>query len=207
MQKNQLLYGIIGALVGGLLVWLITVSSFSGKMSSMMGMQRQQNNIPYQQGSAMMGNMDKQFIEQMIPHHEDAITMAKLALEKSQRSEIKELANNIIKTQSDEITNMRKWYKDWYGSDVPENAMGNSGMGMRGGMMNNSMDSQSLADAADFDKEFLTQMTMHHRMAVIMARMMLSGTNRPEMKQLGEEIIGAQTREINQMQAWYQAWY
>lgn len=207
MQKNQLVYGIIGALVGGLFVWLITISSFSGSMNGMMGMQRQQNNIPSQQSSTMMGNMDKQFIEQMIPHHDDAIIMAKLALEKSQRSEIKELANTIIKTQSDEITNMRKWYKDWYGTDVPENAMENSGMGMRGGMMNSSMDSQSLADASDFDKEFLTQMTMHHRMAVMMAQMMLSNTDRTEMKQLRQDIIDAQTREINQMQAWYQSWY
>lgn len=202
MQKNQLVYGIVGALFGGLFVWLITVSSFSGRMNGMMGMQRQQNNIPSQPNSAMMGDMDKQFIEQMIPHHEDAIAMAKLALEKSQRSEIKELANTIIKTQSEEVTNMRIWYKDWYGTDVPKNTMD-----MRGGMMNNSMDSDSLADAVDFDKEFLTQMTMHHRMAVMMVRMMLGGTNRPEMEQLGKEIIDAQTKEINQMQAWYQSWY
>lgn len=207
MQKNKLQYGIIGALIGGFFVWLIAASSFSRGMNGMMGINRQQNTIPSQQGFSMMGNMDKQFIEQMIPHHEDAITMAKLALEKSQRSEIKELANTIIKTQSDEISNMREWYKDWYGTDVPKNAMGNNGMGMRDGMMNNSMDSKSLADATDFDKEFLTQMTMHHKMAVMMVQMMLSNTNRPEMEQLGKDIIATQTKEINQMQSWYQAWY
>lgn len=205
IQNNKLLYGLIGAVGGGFLVWLIMVNGFVGNMNGMMGMRSQQNTTISQNGS-MMGNMDKQFIEQMIPHHESAISMAKLALEKSQRSEIKELANSIIASQSEEITKMKQWYKDWYGTDVPENSMGNNSMSMNGGMMNN-MGSSTLADATDFDKAFLTQMISHHQMAVMMAQMMLGNTNRPELKQLGEEIVTAQTKEINQMQSWYKAWY
>lgn len=205
MRNNKLIYGLIGAVIGGFLVWLIMVNGFIGNMNGMMGTRSQQNTT-VSQNSSMMGNMDKQFIEQMIPHHESAISMAKLALEKSQRPEVKELANSIIKSQSEEITKMKQWYKDWYGSDVPENSMGNNGMGVRGGMMNN-MNSSTLAEATDFDKEFLTQMTAHHQMAVMMAQMMLSNTDRPELKQLGQDIVDAQTKEINQMQAWYKVWY
>ena len=39
-------------------------------------------------------------------------------------------------------------------------------------------------------------------MAVMMAKMLLSGTNRSEMKQLGQDIIKAQEAEIAQMRSW-----
>lgn len=203
MQKNQLLYGVIGALIGGLVVWLLAASSFS---RSMMGMQRQQNNNSSQQNSSMIGDMDRMFIQGMIPHHQSAIDMAKLALEKSQRQEIKNLATNIVKTQSEEITKMKDWYKNWYRTDVTADTM--EGNNMMGSIMRRSaMDMSTLAGAADFDKDFLSQMTSHHQMAVMMAQMMLSGTTRPEMKRLGQDIIEAQTKEIKQMQAWYDTWY
>ena len=58
-----------------------------------------------------MGNIDKHFIEQMIPHHDGAVAMAKLALEKSNRPEIKTLANAIIEGQTKEIQDMRGYKK------------------------------------------------------------------------------------------------
>ena len=50
-------------------------------------------------------------------------------------------------------------------------------------------------------------MIPHHQMAVMMANMLASSTNRPEMKKLAQDIIIAQTKEINQMREWYKAWY
>jgi len=35
---------------------------------------------------------------------------------------------------------------------------------------------------------------------------LLSGTNRAEMKQLAENIITSQTKEINDMRSWYRIW-
>jgi uncharacterized protein (DUF305 family) len=64
--------------------------------------------------SSLSGNaFDLEFIAQMIPHHEGAVTMAKEALQKSQKNEIKALANAIIKSQSEEITKMQAWNKAW----------------------------------------------------------------------------------------------
>ncbi|MCC7367085.1 MAG: DUF305 domain-containing protein [Chloroflexi bacterium] len=59
----------------------------------------------------------------------------------------------------------------------------------------------------DFDRAFLAQMTMHHAMAVEMARPLLTGATHPELKQLGQAITDAQTREITQMRAWAKEWY
>lgn len=74
--------------------------------------------------SSMMMNMDLgaadaefdlRFIEAMIPHHEGAVAMAQEALEKSDRPEIRELAEAIITSQQAEIDQMNQWKQDWYG--------------------------------------------------------------------------------------------
>ncbi len=58
---------------------------------------------------------DERFIEMMIPHHEGAIQMAKDALDKSQRPEIQQMAQEIIAGQQQEIDNMNRWRHEWYG--------------------------------------------------------------------------------------------
>jgi len=74
---------------------------------------------------------DAPFIVMMIPHHEGAIAMAELALQRSKRSEIRALAERIRTSQSQENAQMRRWYRQWYGSDVP--TWPGQGMGMGGG--------------------------------------------------------------------------
>ena len=158
--------------------------------------------------------IDRHFIEQMIPHHEDAVVMAEMALEKSQKTEIKALARNIITSQTGEINEMRSWYKKWYNTDVPDSVsyMGHSMINhsqgqMMGGMMGDETDIEGLKNATDFDAEFIRQMIPHHQMAVMMAQMVAVTSARNEIKKLAEDIIQAQTDEINQMREWYQNWY
>lgn len=58
---------------------------------------------------------DLRFINAMIPHHEGALAMAEQALENSDRTELQELARNILATQQTEIDQMEEWRQDWYG--------------------------------------------------------------------------------------------
>jgi uncharacterized protein (DUF305 family) len=57
---------------------------------------------------------DKAFLEAMIPHHESAITAAKLAQQSATQAEIKDLAAAIIGAQEAEIAQMRGWLAAWY---------------------------------------------------------------------------------------------
>lgn len=57
---------------------------------------------------------DKEFIQEMIVHHEGAIDMANLALKNAKHEEIKNLAKNIILSQSKEIEEMTNWNTAWY---------------------------------------------------------------------------------------------
>lgn len=73
-----------------------------------------------------------------------------------------------------------------------------------GPMMGQPLDQQS---GDDFDKAFLSQMTMHHAMAVMMARPAVANASHQELKDLAQGIINDQTREIAQMRAWGKDWY
>lgn len=53
------------------------------------------------------GEMDKQFLRLMIPHHQGAIPMARAVLDRTNRPEVERLANSIVASQSAEIKAMQ----------------------------------------------------------------------------------------------------
>lgn len=153
----------------------------------------------------MGGNMDAMFIEQMIPHHDDAIAMAELALVRAEHPEIEQLAEDIKRNQTAENVQMREWYSDWFASDVPDSG-GESGF--MGSMMGDGMvDLEDLENAEPFDKMFIEQMIPHHQMALMMSQMAGGASDRPEMRDFTDSIIEAQSAEIESMQDWYAEWY
>jgi len=119
MKNQSILYGVIGLLLGVVLTGYIASSAVNTNNSGVMNMMGIGTKIAGSK-NMMAANIDRHFIEQMIPHHKDAITMAKLAQTKAQRPEIKILAEAIIKSQSKEIDQMKDWYKSWFGEEVSE---------------------------------------------------------------------------------------
>ena len=56
---------------------------------------------------------DKEFLKQMIVHHEQAVEMSKYAATNAKHQEIKDLASAVISAQTKEIEQMKQWQKDW----------------------------------------------------------------------------------------------
>lgn len=212
-MNNKIAFGTGGIIIGLILAIFFTSAVFPNRNGGF-GMMSWRTNSTSNQGAngntQVANNIDRHFIEQMIPHHDGAVAMAKLALEKSKRTEIKTLAIAIIESQTKEIQDMGAWYKDWFGKDVPKVSTGMMGGGMmsQGGMhMGGQEDMTILENATDFDKAFLEAMIPHHQLALMMVRMLEAGSNRPEMLQLAEDITTSQSKEIQQMQSWYADWY
>ncbi len=59
----------------------------------------------------------------------------------------------------------------------------------------------------NYDLRFIDAMTLHHKGAVVMAQSALNKSTHPQIKQLANDIIKAQNKEINEMQQWRKAWY
>lgn len=196
-NKQIWLYGITGLLIGIILTWIIASAAVNNNNQTMMGM------MGLNRSKQANSNIDRHFIEQMIPHHEGAIAMAKVAQQNAAHSEIKTLSDKIITSQTEEINKMRQWYKQWFGEEVPKRSITHM---IHGGMMGDESDISDLTASSDFDMTFLRLMIIHHQTGVMMANMLQNGTNRSEMKQLAQGIIISQSNEINDMRQWQIDW-
>lgn len=59
----------------------------------------------------------------------------------------------------------------------------------------------------DFDRAFIEEMIVHHEGAVAMAEQALLSAKHAEIKTMAQEIVSAQTREIDTMRSWLRSWF
>jgi uncharacterized protein (DUF305 family) len=144
----------------------------------------------------------------MSQHHQGAIMMSQMALQKAEHPELKQFAQKIIDDQQKEITQMKQWRDNWYAGKPSALNMDLPGMGTGMGKM---MDSSHMGDmqamqGSDFDLHFLSMMIPHHEGAVEMAKQASDKAEHPEIKKLAQQIIKAQQAEIDKMKGWQQSW-
>ena len=60
---------------------------------------------------------------------------------------------------------------------------------------------------SDVDVTFAAGLIPHHQSAIEMAQVASEKSDNPEIKELAENIVSAQRREIEQMMQWREAWY
>jgi uncharacterized protein (DUF305 family) len=138
----------------------------------------------------------------MIAHHQGAIDMANLALTRAQHSEVKAMAQNIISAQNKEIADMTSWQSAWgYPASSGANMTDHSAMGVENDMAGMTDQLKDLSGDT-FDKKFLELMILHHQSAIDMSRPAAKNAQHQEVKTLAQAFINAQTKEIQQMQAW-----
>lgn len=133
------------------------------------------------------------FTEMMIPHHQQAIELADIALSKSNNPEVIALAEKIKVAQAPEISEMQSWL-----SDVKD-AAHNHGMEMPGYIDEAAIAKFESLNGNAFDVRFLELMIAHHRGAIDMANEVLTNANE-DVKNLALEIVNSQTSEITEMQ-------
>ncbi len=185
MNKTVLLSTLI-VVVGALVALLVVQYPMHTSRGEMMENEKA--------GGMMHGNMsitsEQAFIEEMVPHHEEAIATAKEILERGGTTQgMIDLANNIISSQTVEVALMKESYEEWFG--VPYKDTGTYQPMMR------DLDPYS---GAELDSIFLHDMSMHHMGAIMMSRNIQPYLEHDVMKELTNNIIVNQTREIEVMQ-------
>ncbi len=154
---------------------------------------------------------DVTFAQGMIPHHQQAVEMATIALDPAREAgtAVKDLATRIQGAQDPEIQLMTGWLEEW-GQPVDEMAgMDHSSMdmddmadmpGMEGMMTAAEMTGLEAATGPAFDKLWLDMMVRHHQGAVTMSKTAETDGKAAVVKDLAANIVSAQEGEIAEMQ-------
>lgn len=167
---------------------------------------------------------DVQFMQDMIHHHHQAVQMAALVGDRTNRPEVIEIAGRIDASQADEITFMQTWLRE-RGEMVPDPAahhgMDGAGMDhsdMHDEGMDHDMDHSMMAGMAspeqmaelaaasgpEFDRIFLDLMIRHHEGAVEMVDDLLSRSGSaydPVLYSFAGDVSNEQEAEIRRMSA------
>ncbi len=150
---------------------------------------------------------DVMFAQGMIPHHQQAIEMSDMVLAtQGIDPRVVSLANTIKAAQGPEIQTMQGWLAGWGVSTTttsPSGGMPGHDMGDMGGSgMMSEQDMAALRDAQGVEgsRLFLTQMTQHHKGAIMMAQTEVDTGQFPPAVEMARSIITSQQQEIDTMQ-------
>ena len=146
------------------------------------------------------GNFDYDFANLMIMHHQMAIDMSQVELEKGTDQTIKNMANGIVVAQKIEIRQMQQFIENY---KIPlSNNLLNKSLKLTD-EMKSMMDKMNTIKMTDnIDKDYVAMMIPHHESAVAMAKnQLLFGTQNP-LVALAKNIIEDQNYEIEEFQKW-----
>ena len=146
--------------------------------------------------SAAFNKADVSFATDMAGHHQQAVEMSQMLLDKSNIDpRVVALAKEIKAAQGPEIKQMKSWLADW-----GQKSDSMSGMDMGGSMMSDAdMNDLKSSTGLTASKLFLTQMTVHHKSALVMAKTEVDSGRNADAVTLAKNIISTQTTEITTM--------
>ncbi|WP_406327235.1 DUF305 domain-containing protein [Streptomyces sp. NBC_00203] len=142
---------------------------------------------------------DVTFAQMMLPHHQQAVEMARLADGRASDTEIKDLAGTIEKAQDPEITTMTGWLNSW-GKPAAAGSMAGMDMGGDGMMSDKDMKELKAMKGTEFDKMFAQMMIDHHNGAIDMARTEQKSGRNTDAQTMADGIVKGQSAEVKQLQ-------
>lgn len=138
--------------------------------------------------------VDRAFVAGMVPHHQLAIEMAKVAQERGESPFVRELADEIVAAQSEEIRLMRR-----IDSELAKEGVEVGDLGVPEHLTGMESSMAELESARPFDRTFIDMMVAHHAGAIRQARIEIEEGENEDLMALAQRIIEAQSREIRAM--------
>ena len=152
---------------------------------------------------APAGNAALDFLTGMIPHHQAAVSMSESYLKYGgSDDELRQLAESIIQVQKQEIQQMQTMIDDIKKQGTQNAGQEQTYLNAYEKMLSaHHMDHSSHKTPKNVDDACAQVMSIHHQMAVDMARAILGNTDEEQAAALAQNIIESQNAEIGQMQA------
>ena len=144
---------------------------------------------------------DQKFVQEMVPHHEQAVVMSEMVSNVQVSGETSALATEIISAQASEIELMKSFLSEW-GVEYDPNSDPHAGHMMSGVESSGMMTDEELAELKNssgvvFEKMWLTMMLAHHKGAIKMAETVIADGKDARVKTLAEAIISEQKKELD----------
>lgn len=155
-------------------------------------------------GNLSYTEADIEFLQQMKPHHEQAIEMAEMVGGRTDRPELNTLASDIIESQSAEIEEIDSMLEEAGETSSQDPAVDHGDVSM--GMTQEDMDALESSEGDGFDEMFAEMMIEHHRSAIEMANKVLADGENAKVASLARGIIEEQQKEIQDLEAWLEEW-
>jgi uncharacterized protein (DUF305 family) len=158
--------------------------------------------------AALVSAADVRFMQTMIVHHAQALTMSGLAPERTERNDLRLLAERIAVSQQDEIALMRDWLVA-AGESVPDlehahHRASHDRAAMVGMASDTELAQLAAARGPAFDRLFLELMIRHHEGALAMVAELFDtpgAAERSDVYRVAAEIDADQRAEIARMRA------
>ncbi|MGA0265765.1 MAG: DUF305 domain-containing protein [Lysobacterales bacterium] len=147
---------------------------------------------------------DVQFMQDMIPHHHQAIEMSVLVAERTNNPDVIDAAGRIQSSQGDEIEFMQQWLAE-RGEDAPDPTAHHhmhTSHTMAGMASPEQMAELAASSGTDFDRLFLELMIRHHDGAVKMVEELMEQPGAaydPVLFEFTSDITNDQAAEIERM--------
>lgn len=136
--------------------------------------------------------IDERYITAMIAHHRGAILVAEQASKNATRSEIKNLAAEILANEPKLIAELYSWKKDWYGNErkVKDPIVPNLGVSDN-----------------TFDLRFLNAVISHHEAGIMMTKEVRLKSTRSEILNNADAVEQFLVGGITMLKGWRASWY
>lgn len=134
---------------------------------------------------------ERQFIQEMIPHHEEAVNSSEYLLSRTTNEDLQQFLRGVIELQNQEIEMMKEWYQDWYSAPFIDS-----------GTYMPMMPNLEGLEVLEQERLYIEGMIEHHLGAIKMANELLElDPTRSELVDFAQDIIRVQSQEITQLRS------
>lgn len=138
---------------------------------------------------------DLEFVRGMVPHHTQALRMARLAPERAADTRVRAIADRISGSQGAEVAQLQGWLRS---HDAPAEGSGGH-HAMAGAVSPAQLERLAAQRGPAFDRMFLDLMVAHHRGAVTMAEAATAAGADILVQEMAADTYAGQAAEIQRM--------
>lgn len=151
-------------------------------------------------GVQLFGDFDIDYAKLMIEHHQGAVDMAKIVIDKGTDAKMKSMAQNIVTMQTEGVSKLREFISTYKSSGMKH---GEGELQKMLTEMQNAM--QQMQMSGSTDKDFAAMMISHHEEGIKMSNAQLANGMSDQLKQMAKKSIAADKKDISEFRTWISA--